>query len=399
MKVLLSHNFYQSSSPSGEDVVFNAERELLKANGVEVITYERWNDDILKFPSYKKLTLPFGLFWSKVTYNELKQLIKKEKPDIAHFHNIFYLISPSAYYACKDAGIPVIQTLHNFRFFCVSGLLMRDGKVCEECVGKLPWRGVVYGCYKDSRLYSIPIALMEGIHRFIGTWRNKIDAYIALTEFCKKKFVECGLPKEKIFIKPNFLLNPPEPDFSDYGYAIFLGRLSQEKGVDVILEALKILNPGNYRNFKVKIVGDGPMRKTLEDKAVLEKMGNIEFTGRMDFNNCIKLLKRSKFMIMPAKWYEGFPMTIRESFACGKAVIASRLGSMAEIVEDGKTGLLFEPDNPEDLVEKIKWMIENEDACIKMGKNARRVFEEKYTAERNLEILMKIYHSVLEKNR
>lgn len=392
MKILLVHNFYRSSSPSGEDAVFRSEFELLKKNGIEVITYEKHNDDVVT--GLDKLKAALTTAWSRKTYEELKHLIAKEKPDLAHFHNIWYLISPSAYYACKDAGVPVIQTLHNFRMFCANGLLLRDGQVCEKCVGTLPWKGVRYGCYGSSRLYSIPIALSESIHSIAGTWKNKIDAFIALTEFGKKKFVECGLPENRIFVKPNFLSDPPEPSFSDKDYVIFLGRLSHEKGISILIDAARKLKDSAIP-LRVRIVGDGSARKELEDKVESEKINGVEFTGRKNFDECMVLLKGARFMVMPAICYENFPMAIREAFACGKPVITSRLGAMAELVQDSKTGLLFEPGNPEDLVAKMKWMLENEDSCIEMGKNARKEFEEKYTGEKNFEILTNIYKKVM----
>jgi glycosyltransferase involved in cell wall biosynthesis len=394
MKILLVHNFYQSSSPSGEDAVFRNEHELFKKNGIDVITYEKHNDDIKGYGLWDKFLLSFKNIWSRKTYIELKQLLTKEKPDLAHFHNIWYLITPSAYFACKDAGVPVVQTLHNFRMFCVNGLLLRDGKVCEECIGHLPWGGVKHGCYSNSRLYSLPVAVTEGIHSIAGTWKDKVDAYISLTEFSKKKFIECGLPEEKIFVKPNFLLNPPEPSFTYRDYIIFLGRLSHEKGLSILIDSAKVLN-NSAVSLRLKIVGDGPLMKELKDKVKAEKIKGIEFTGRKTFHECMELLRDARCMIMPAVCYENFPMAIREAFACGKPVIASNLGAMAELVDDGKTGLLFEPGDPEDLAAKIRWMLENHDSCIEMGKNARKEFEEKYTAEKNFKILMEIYNNLI----
>lgn len=405
MKICLIHNFYQSASPSGEDTVFKNEVELFKKNGINVIKYEKHNDEIKDYGLWDKFLLSFENIWSKRTYRELKTILKKEKPDIAHFHNIWYLISPSAYYACKDAGVPVVQTLHNFRYFCVNGLLMRDGRICEECIGKLPWKGARYGCYRDSVLYSFPLAFTEGIHSIAGTWKNKVDAYIALTEFGKKKFIECGLPSDRIFVKPNFLPDPPEPNYSHNGYGIFLGRISAEKGLNILINAFQYLSTMNdelsaisHQPFKLKIVGDGPLRENLERTISDRKVNEIEFLGKKNFHECMELLQQSRFLVLPALCYENFPLVIREAFACGKPVIASRLGAMAELVEEGKTGLLFEPGNPEDLADKMQWMIEHETECIKMGKNSRKVFEEKYTAEKNIEILMNIYRSVLSKH-
>ncbi|MGQ9621733.1 MAG: glycosyltransferase family 4 protein, partial [Bacteroidales bacterium] len=401
MKVLMVHNFYQSSSPTGEDVVFRNEIELLKKNGVAVVTYTKHNDEIKDYGFFRKMALPFKNIWSMNTYKEVKRLIKKEKPDIAHFHNIFYLISPSAYYACKKAGVPVVQTLHNFRIFCANGLLMRNGQVCEECVpeeenrsevigyrdrdgktgdrlrvigdgnrdieskagnrlwvigdrdkdyvagGKIEKEGngarvighrfkiiknaIKYGCYRNSKFYSLPVALMQYIHWVKKTWINKVDAYIALTEFGKKKFIEAGLPAYKIFVKPNFLANPPEPNYSHKNYAVFLGRLSVEKGLNVLVEAFKLLgkkyqelgirdhttpnpqhpSPITYA-FKIKIVGDGPLKESLEQIVKNGNIEGIEFTGRKTFNECMELLKGARFLIMPAICYEAFPLTVLE---------------------------------------------------------------------------------------
>jgi len=424
MKVLVVHNFYQSSAPSGEDSVFRNEVELLRGNGVEVITYEKHNDDAVK---RNKLRLGLGTIWSRESYAEINHLIKQEKPDIAHFHNIWYLISPSAYYACKEAGVLVVQTLHNFRMFCANGLLMRNGRVCEECLpakqgdsdkvvgyrksqrGNRCWEisyrlkilknAIKYGCYRNSKTYTLPVAVTAYFHWIVGTWVNTVDAYIALTNFGKAKFIEAGLPSDKIFVKPNFLANFPKPHYSHRNYAVFLGRLSVEKGLNVLIDSIKYLPPKTHNLLQYKIIGDGPLQNHLEEKVIEENLKNIVFTGRKSFNECMAELSNAKFVVMPAVWYETFGLTGIEAFACGKPVIASNLGSMAELVEDGKTGLLFEPGNAENLAAKMKWMLDNPDACIEMGKNARKEFEKKYTAGKNFEILMDIYNTVLDKYR
>jgi glycosyltransferase involved in cell wall biosynthesis len=399
MKVLLSHNHYSSFSPSGEGFVFEAEKELLVRKGIEVVPFEKHNEKFSTYSFLSKVGSALGISWSLRVYEQVKVLLEVERPDITHFHNIFYSVSPSAYYACKSAGVPIVQTLHNFRFFCVNGLLAKNGQICEDCLGKLPWKGVLDGCYRDSRLYSLPIALMEGLHKLVGTWEKKINAYIALTEFARKKFIECGLPAEKIFVKPNFLSNPPEPNYANHGYAVFLGRLSPEKGLSTLIHAFGNMQILNSESFILKVIGDGPLLTRLEDKIRDEDIANIQLIGRKERSECMDILKGARFMIMPSICYEGFPMALIEAFACGKSVIASNLGAMASIVEEGRTGLLFEPGNPEDLASKIVWMLENEDACIEMGRNARRVFEAKYTAEKNYEILINIYRTVIENKR
>lgn len=396
MKVLLLHNFYQSSSPSGEDAVYRNEAELLKSRGVEVIHYEKHNDEIAGLPNKIKVT--FDSVWSRETYHEVSALIRKEKPDLAHFHNIWYLISPSAYAACRDAGVPVVQTLHNFRMFCANGLLLRNGRVCEKCVGKLPWRGAAYGCFRSSRLYSTPVVFTEMVHQMKGTWVNAVAAYIALTEFGKQTFIECGLPAEKIFVKPNFLSEPPPPSEKTQEYAVFIGRLSEEKGVDNLLKALSHLPAELRRSFRLKIIGDGPHRQKLEEEVKAQGLGQtVEFLGKRSHTECMDLLKGARFLVLPSVCYENFPMTIVEAFACGKPVVASRFGAMAAIVEHEQTGLLFQAGDSRGMADSLTTMISDTDLCLRMGKNARLEFEHRYTADRNFDQLMNIYGHILQK--
>lgn len=410
MKVLLLHNYYQSSSPSGEDAVFRNEARLLATKGINVLRYERSNDDI-----GNPLGAVSGAVWSRKTYNEVSALIKRERPDIAHFHNIWYLISPSAYYACKDAGVPVVQTLHNYRMFCASGLLLRDGRICEDCIGRAPWRGAAYGCFRNSRLYAAPVVAAEFLHKMIRTWDQAVDAYIALTGFGKRKFIECGLPGEKIYVKPNFLDTIPIVSSLPGEYAIFIGRLSREKGLDVLIEALHILASSHPLDFTMKIVGDGPLKEGVmgrwengkigkwEDenmrRSAGEKTGNVEFTGRKSHEECMELLQGVRFLVLPSVCYENFPLAIIEAFASSKPVIASKLGAMAEIVAHGKTGLLFEPGNPDALADAIRRLWEDEGFCREMGANARAEFEAHYTADRNFEMMMTIYSEVMKSGK
>ena len=225
MRILLVHNSYQAGS-SGEYVVFASEKALLESRGHKVVAFERFNDDIQSFPLWKKISLLWETAWSNESYRQVRQVIRRERPDVVHFHNTLPLISPSAYYACQDEGVPVVQTLHNYRLFCAVGILMRDERVCEECLHHGPWRGVRYGCYRGSRVQTAAVAYMVWSHRRKATWNDQIDAYIALTEFSRRKFIQAGLPANKIVIKPNFL-NEEMPRSSRIGrYAIYLGRLT-----------------------------------------------------------------------------------------------------------------------------------------------------------------------------
>ncbi|HOK23739.1 MAG TPA: glycosyltransferase family 4 protein [Candidatus Hydrothermia bacterium] len=391
MKILIIHNFYKSSAPSGEDIVFRREYEMLKENGASVLTYTRHNDEMT---GLRTILSGVAGIWSWKTYNDVKRIIRTEKPDVAHFHNIWYLISPSAYYACKEEGVPIVQTLHNYRMFCSNGLLLREGKVCEECLRKSEFKSIKYGCYRNSRVLTFPVALAEQLHRKIGTWDSRVDLYIAVSEFQKKKFTEYGIDCNKIVVKPNFILDLSIIPERDAGYVLYVGRISEEKGVLLILKAAKLLKGSG---IKIKLIGDGPLRERMSREIVNSDLTEIELLGRKKHEEVIKYIQKSKFLIVPSIWYETFGLVAVEAYACGKAVVASKIGALEELVQDGKTGLLFEPGNPYDLAKKIEWLNKNDSASRQMGINARKVYEEKYTKEKNFEILKSIYKTLIEK--
>jgi glycosyltransferase involved in cell wall biosynthesis len=383
--ILMVHNYYQSHAPSGEDGVFREDEKLIRSKGHKVILFTRHSDIIKEFSPMKKVALMCQIAWSRESYKAIEQLINLEKPDIVHVCNTFPLISPSIYYACRKNGIPVVQTVQNYRLFCASGIFFRGENICEECIEHSSIRAIKYGCYRNSRIQTLPIVFMHQIHRLLGTWSKCVDLYIAATEFSRQKLIQGGLPAEQVVIKPNFFLSIPEPSYSYGDYAVFFGRLSVEKGVRTLLSAWKQLK------IPLKIVGDGVLREEVISATKAHSGSSIEFLGFRPHEQCLDLIKHAMFMVMPSEWYEGFPMTIREAFASGKPVVASRMGAMAEIVNDGKTGLLFEPGNPDDLAEKVQWLAEHKEIAVQMGKSARVEFETKYTAEKNYEILMNIY--------
>jgi len=382
MKIIQVHNYYRFSG--GEDTVFSNEYKLLTSHGHEVIQYTKSNKEISNYNIYRKGKL-FSSICSRSTLEEVLEIIEEHKPDICHVHNTLALITPSVYYACKRMRVPVVQTLHNYRLICANASLFRNGKVCEECIGKSLYHSMRYGCYRGSRLQTFVLARTVEWNKKHGTWDNLIDAYIALTEFSKRKFVEGGLPENKIFIKPNFLFEDPGYSESDEGYFLFAGRLDEVKGVNVLIGAAESLP-----QIEFKIAGDGILRHKVSS------VTNIKYLGQLNRNDLVLELKKSTALIFPSTWYETMGMTIIEAFACGKPVIASNLGAMAEIVEDGRTGLLFEAGNKSDLAEKISWARNNSGKARKIGLNARKEFEEKYTPERNYKMLVEIYEKTLQ---
>ncbi len=387
MNILLIHNHYQQ--PGGEDAVFAAEAALLREAGHHVVTYTRSNDEAHALGAWGRLALPTRWIWARDTVRALRQIIAREKPDVAHFHNTHFMISPAAYYACREAGVPVVQTLHNYRLLCPNALFLRGGAVCELCPGRTPpWPGVFYGCYRASRLQTAGVAAMLTFHRWRKTWQEQVDCYIALTDFARQKFIQGGLPAEKIVVKPNFLTASPEVRFGG-DYALFVGRLSPEKGPDVLTAAWDGLN------VPLKIAGDGPLGPAIRARA--EASDQIVWLGQQPPGAVLSLLRQARFLIVPSTWYEGFPRTIAEAFACGTPVIASRLGALAEIVADGRTGLHFTPGDAADLAARVAWAWEHPEEMAAMGRNARAEYEAKYTAERNYALLMDIYQAAIER--
>jgi glycosyltransferase involved in cell wall biosynthesis len=317
--------------------------------------------------------------WSSRTEVDIAKWVADFRPDVIHVHNTLPLISPSLYQAADKASVPVVQTLHNFRMLCPQAMFLRDKKVCEDCLGKLPWRGVVHGCYRGSRVQSAVIGGMLVLHRALGTYRHKVTRYIALNEFSRNKFIVGGLPAERIVVKPNFVDVPAGDEELRQG-GLFVGRLSAEKGIDVLKQAME-----QVPAFHLNVIGSGP------EEAALCTHSNIQRLGFMPRDQIFRYMQKASYLLMPSICYENFPLTLVEAFACGLPVIASRIGAMAELIEDGKTGLLFEPGSAEDIAKKIAWAEANPEAMAAMGKYSRNVYEAKYTPERNYTQMMAIY--------
>jgi glycosyltransferase involved in cell wall biosynthesis len=384
MKILLVHNYYQQ--PGGEDVVFAQERHLLEQKGHRVITYTRTNHEAVKASLGDKVKLLKTIVSAEDSRQQVATILAVEKPDLVHIHNTFMMISPSIYAACSQAKVPTVQTLHNYRLYCPTVTFYRDGHICEDCVTGGLVQAVRHRCYRGSKMTTAAVAMMLQVHRSRRTWIQKVNAYIALTEFSRRKFVENGLPAEKVHVKPNFVDIDPNKAVLG-GYAMFAGRLTPEKGVATALEAWRLLE----KPISLKIVGDGPLRGEFEEHARKEGLREVEFLGRLDVEQTRDLMRNASFLIVPSQWYEGFPMVLVESFACGVPVIASRLGAMEEIVDHGRTGLHFRPGDPQDLAQAVRWSLEHPDELAEMGRNARRQYELRYTPEVNYRLLMDIY--------
>jgi glycosyltransferase involved in cell wall biosynthesis len=386
VKFLLVHNFYLQSG--GEDQVFSAEAETLRTHGHEVRTYTAHNNRIA---SMRKLHLAASTIWNRQVFRDLTALLREQAPDLVHFHNTFPLVSPAAHVAARRLGIPVVQTLHNFRLLCLNGLFLREGRRCEDCLGRpFPWPGVVHRCYRQDRPASAVTAAMLGVHRWRGTWTRAIDTYIAMSEFARAKFIAGGLPADRILVKPNFLPQDPGTGTHQGGFALYVGRLSPEKGLAPLVRLWGQLAPG----IPLRIIGTGPLETLAADSPP-----GIEWLGWQPRELVLAAMKEARFLLFPTECYEGVPMVLLEAMATGLPVIASRQGSLPEIVQDGTTGVLVPSAEPEQWAEALRWATSDSRALEIMGEQSRRAFERGYTPEAGYRRLTEVYQQTLDRAR
>ena len=388
MKILLAHNFYRSSAPSGEDAVYKNEKHLLQEKH-DLVCYEQFNDNIDDSTLQKKLKLGLDAGWSARTYEELTLLIHKSKPDVAHFHNTFPQITPSAFAACQDNNVPVVQTLHNYRFICPNALLLRNDRPCEDCINGTLIHAMKHRCYRNSLLATSAQVWTIASNRLRGTYVNNVNRYIALTHFASQKFSSAGLPRNRIEVKPNFLLDAPIMGKGNGGYAVYVGRLSEEKGVKTLINAWDKIT-----GLPLKILGEGPLREEMQAK-VNESELPIEFLGYCSKKKILDTISDAVIQIIPSHCYEGLPMVALEAYACGTPLIVSRIGSLDEIVKDGETGMKFNTGNDRDLAKAVLELTSDQKRLISMREHARRLFEEKYTPDINFQQLMAIYQDAI----
>lgn len=383
--VLIVHNEYQYAG--GEDTVVKQDAALLEKHGHHVFFYTRNNDELKAFTKLQKLCLPFTTVFSLKSYWEIRKIIREQKIDIVHVHNTLPLVSYSAYYAAKKEGCRLIQTIHNFRLVCPNALFYRDGHICEDCLKKGLFCGIRHSCYRGSKAQTAMVALSLKIHRLLGSFR-KPDAYIALTAFNKEKISSVVKP-EKIFVKPNYLAlsEPPEGTPAAFTYYIYAARFEQVKGIFVLLEAFRKLP-----NEKLLLLGTGPDEEKV--KAFLEEhqMQHVSCLGFQPHEKTLSLLKNAKALIFPSLWYEGFPMTIVESLACGTPVIASDTPNLAETIHSEENGYTFRTGDADDLyrtVRKLSSLSAEEAAALR--RNAAAAYQSRFTEAVIYEKMMEIY--------
>lgn len=385
-KTLIVHNFYKI--PGGEDTVVYNEKRLLEDNGHDVVLYTRSNMELESMSKIKKICLPFTMIFSLKTYHEIKKIIKKEKIDIVHVHNTLTMISPSVYYAANSLGIPVVQTIHNFRLLCPGATFHRNGGICEDCVQHGLKNAIKNRCYRESKIQTLACVICTKIHRITKIY-EKLN-YICLTEFNKKKIVLLNQIKdEKVFIKPNFV-HVDNTDFVKHidrkNQIVYVGRLDKLKGIELLINAW---SKYKIEDMKLIICGKGPMEEWCKEKIELNNMKSVELKGFVSNDEAKKIIGESKALILPTQWYEGFPMTIVEAYSVGTPVVGSDIGNVASVIIEGVTGLKFDHTSEFDLINKIN-RIKN----MQLEQSVIQVFNEKYTVQKNYEQLKGIYDQV-----
>ena len=381
MKVLLCHNYYQHRG--GEDLSFEAEADMLRSRGHDVLLYTRHNNDISRM---RRFNTARDTIWNQHSIRELRALIERERPALVHCTNLFPLLSPSVYYAAKMHRLPVVQALRNYRYFCSNSFFLRDGQICERChSSRASWHGILHGCYRQSRIASAVVATMQATHRIVRTWPRMVDLFYTPSEFARQKFIQGGFADDKIVVKPNFIHPIPQAPEHHKGYAVFIGRLSREKGIETLLETwIKHKTP-----LPLKIVGEGP-----EQNAVLRAANSneqIEWLGPKPLDEVLRIVSRAALLVMPSVWFETFGRTIIEAFSTGTPAVVSNLGAMAELVKHGKTGFLFKAGDSLDLAQKVSMIAQDPKLRDRMGRAARQEFLDRFTLEKNYELLMQIY--------
>ena len=387
MKILQVHNAYQHLG--GEEVVVAAENAMLKHYGHETHQWIVNNSAIKDANALTKVNIAIQSVWSHDSYLEMKKQLQGFQPDVVHVHNTIPLISPSVYAACHSVGVPVVQTLHNYKFICPGAYLYRDGRVCEDCVGKsVRYPSLVHGCYRNSHAQTAVTVTGQIAHKLRGTYANDVDIYIALTRFARQKFIEGGLPAHKIAVKPNFVSSDIQPGGHTGGYVLFVGKLVQYKGIETLLQAWHLLD----EDIPLKVVGQGPLEVLFKSNLP----STVEYLGPLPRERVLSLMQEASFIVFPSEWYEGFPMTIAEAFATANPVVASRLAAMAEIVRDGYSGWHFTPGDAQDLARTVKLAWSDPAELRRRGALARKQYDDCYSVEKNYHMTISIYQAAVE---
>ena len=394
-KVLLVHNYYGSSAPSGEDRVFEAEKSLLGRHGHAVGEFVRRSDEIRDRGPVGIVRGGLATPWNPFSASAVRRTVQEMRPDVVHVHNTFPLVSPAVFHAVGGLAATVL-TLHNYRLFCSAGIPSRDGRVCTECLDRRSaWPAVLHACYRGSRFATIPIAASVTLHRTIGTWTNGVDAFITLSEFQRERMIGAGLPSDRVHVKANFFPTGSSPiPWRDRGhYAVFAGRLTREKGVETLLRTWRIWG---REAPELRILGDGGLRTELE--RIAHDLP-VRFLGQVETAEAQRQISEARLLVFPSECIEGSPLAIIEAFAFGTPVAASDLGPLSSIVRHGENGVLFRPNDDEAMCRAIRDVWTSQRIMAGLGRGARESFEANHGEEANHAALLEIYERAIARSK
>lgn len=390
MKILVVHNRYQQRG--GEDVVVESETDLLAEHGHIV---HRFTADNEMITGSRRVAAALQAPWNRRAYQDVRAVVRRQRPDVVHVHNTSPLLSPSVLYAAREGGAATVHTLHNFRHLCASAYLLRDGQTCELCLGaRIGWHAVRHACYRDNRIASGVVVTVNAVHRALNTWETQVDRFIAPSALVKRKFVQGGFPSERIIVKPHFVRRPalaPHDHEVSRAFGLFVGRLAPEKGLTTLINAWK-----HTPHIPLRIAGTGPLEQEVRRELASSGLADASLLGHLPSSEVLAMMRTARFLVVPSQSYETFGLIIIEAFACGTPVIASRLGAPAEIIEDGRTGLLVPTGDPDALSKAVQWAWSHPAEMRQMGSAARQQYESLYTPTSNYSILLDIYRQAIE---
>lgn len=393
MKILLVHSRYRSKAPSGENNVVDRESALLATAGHQVELFQRTSDDIATWGPARKAALPARSIWNAQARKELAEHIEVFRPDLVHVHNTFPLISASALHACRDMGVPVVATIHNYKLVCASGDFFRAGRPCHDCSGGRLLPGLTHGCYRGSRLATAPVAGALTLNR--PGWRSLVSAYIFISSSQRELMRGLDLPDDRVFVKHNFVPVAPTMDASPRDHCVvYLGRLDAAKGIPFLQSSWDAFREANPRSsLRLVIAGGGPLEDQVHRWAADRE--SVEYAGLLSSEAANRLLQRALAAVVPSQWEETFGLVAVEAMAAGVAPIAPAHGSFPELVTDGVDGALFTPHDPRDVARVLRQVDEDSECYIDYGRRGRATYEERFTPSANLEELLKVYSYAL----
>lgn len=391
LRVLVVHNRYRSALPSGEDRVVDQEMSLLAEAGHHVTSFERHSDDIASMSVLDKLLIPFQVPWNAPARTELRARLQSERPDVVHIHNTFPLLSPSVLAACSDVGVPVAATLHNYLLVCPTGTLMRGGAVCSDCVGRLPLPAIRHGCYRGSRLATIPMAVNMLANR--GRWWSHVARFFCVSDAQRKILVESGVPAQRLAVKHHFVADPGIRRAGAGEHVLYLGRMTEDKGILLLLAAWELLDAEGGAGVPLVLAGDGPLSDEVRRWA--GRREDVRYLGLQSKAECRELTVRAAAVVAPSKARETFGLVLVEAMASAVPVVAASHGGFTELVQHEATGMLHRPGDAVSLADCLRRVLTDANRNLAMGAAARKTYEAGFTPAAGLAALVAGYEAAI----